>query len=506
MQANDFEKDVQHKMEELQLYPTAEVWTAVEKKIRYEKRRRRIIFWWWLPVLLLGTGGVIYFSNHKQKNAAIQHSTQNTITASKTEKPNDSPAANTGKSSEAETGEKAGNTKTSPVQQEENRLVTGKNDQLSKNVSRMENNPVEKQVRSSSIKEEESRKVSIVSQSAVKLHRQKKNETPAPENKSLASGKKVEQPPAIKTVESPKDETAVKPGSDQPAMLTQAVVPVETKKDGYPDSSSINVKNTKPEKNDSAKAVVSIPVKLKKQHSKWEIDILAMTGISTRTGGIAIASEKANVSSPATTGANLSTGIGVFQRNTPGELFSDFSWKAGIEVRRNLSNRSAITFGMQLSSYSAQQLAGSLVQDSLMLSLIPVNNNAARYYQNGESVTLHTRYNYIELPVSFNWQTNKSQRLPITWQNGFAPSFYAGGNSISFHPDQNIYYKDKSAINQFQLVVHTGLFTRFGMNSKHPFRAGVLFNYQLNGLLKSDAENKNHFSSFGLQVGWTIKK
>ena len=54
MPVNDFEKQVQQKMEELQLRPSAEVWTEVEKEIRKDKRKRRVIFWWLLPLLITG--------------------------------------------------------------------------------------------------------------------------------------------------------------------------------------------------------------------------------------------------------------------------------------------------------------------------------------------------------------------------------------------------------------------------------------------------------------------
>ena len=56
MPVNNFEKQVQQKMDELQLRPSAEVWEEVEKRIRKEKRRRRFIIWFFLfGVLALGT-------------------------------------------------------------------------------------------------------------------------------------------------------------------------------------------------------------------------------------------------------------------------------------------------------------------------------------------------------------------------------------------------------------------------------------------------------------------
>src|SRR5688572_16358608 len=69
MPVNEFEKQVQQKLNELQLRPTPAVWTEVEKQIRKEKKRRRIIiFWWLLPVLLTGGIATWYFTNNQGDN------------------------------------------------------------------------------------------------------------------------------------------------------------------------------------------------------------------------------------------------------------------------------------------------------------------------------------------------------------------------------------------------------------------------------------------------------
>lgn len=55
MHEQNFEKQVQQKMEELSLTPSAPVWQKVEGEIRKKKDRRRLIFWL-LPLLLVGGG------------------------------------------------------------------------------------------------------------------------------------------------------------------------------------------------------------------------------------------------------------------------------------------------------------------------------------------------------------------------------------------------------------------------------------------------------------------
>ena len=55
MQKNEFEKQVQQKMEELKLHPSDSVWLNIEAHISKKKRRR--LAWVFFPILLICLGG-----------------------------------------------------------------------------------------------------------------------------------------------------------------------------------------------------------------------------------------------------------------------------------------------------------------------------------------------------------------------------------------------------------------------------------------------------------------
>ncbi|RYY90246.1 MAG: hypothetical protein EOO15_03300 [Chitinophagaceae bacterium] len=69
MHANRFEKEVQGKLEGMQLQPSAPVWAAVEERIRRERRKRRLLFFWLFPLLLLGGLGAYLLSNGEKGNS-----------------------------------------------------------------------------------------------------------------------------------------------------------------------------------------------------------------------------------------------------------------------------------------------------------------------------------------------------------------------------------------------------------------------------------------------------
>ena len=70
-----FEKEVQHKMEELKLTPSAPVWEKIELEIRPEKKRRRAILWFLLAGLFLsGSAWWLYQSfGHNDRQLISKH-------------------------------------------------------------------------------------------------------------------------------------------------------------------------------------------------------------------------------------------------------------------------------------------------------------------------------------------------------------------------------------------------------------------------------------------------
>ena len=77
MQENNFEKQVQQKMEELQFVPSEPVWQKVALQIGKEKRKRRLVLF--LLPLLLATGSAIWYvsSNNNDSSKTISQSQQN---------------------------------------------------------------------------------------------------------------------------------------------------------------------------------------------------------------------------------------------------------------------------------------------------------------------------------------------------------------------------------------------------------------------------------------------
>ena len=77
MPVNDFEKQVQQKMDGLQFAPSDVVWEEVEKQIAAPKKRRLLFLWLPVMVLLLGGAAWIYIAGNG-KQLAIENNKDNT--------------------------------------------------------------------------------------------------------------------------------------------------------------------------------------------------------------------------------------------------------------------------------------------------------------------------------------------------------------------------------------------------------------------------------------------
>src|SRR5258705_762818 len=94
MQENDFEKNVQQRMDQLQLYPSAEVWPEIERRIRKERKRRWFILWFLFPALLTGAGLTIYFLTATNKKNISNIRDQKQIEKPPVEKNNENTLVN----------------------------------------------------------------------------------------------------------------------------------------------------------------------------------------------------------------------------------------------------------------------------------------------------------------------------------------------------------------------------------------------------------------------------
>lgn len=481
MPVNEFEKQVQQKMEKLRLTPSPAVWSSVRKHILQEKRRRRLILWWTLPLLLSG-GTAIFFLNRENRTdktaAAYQkqmpEARNNAEQLQKTQLPAEAGTATT----PAETM----NPSIPPAINETNDLTTAgpgkpsgtkiRKTYYTPGISVRKENPEAGVVKSDPLPYE------LVSDAGTPL--------PAdnPGKNNAANDDKVTAPEAA---------APVSVISNEQSILKDQTAPVVAEK-----KITVNNENRNAPDKKTEESLIKITNK-----QGWEIGLTVGGGFSARVNPLSLggAVEKSHAYS-----ISQSFGGGLPFVVVPGELMSGQMVQGGGYARKKLSKRFAFSTGLVFTSFGTEQQTGEYISGTTYYSNNGPTVRADGYYRPGKNSVFTNKYYFLDVPLSLEWQLNKGRKTGIIWSNGLTPSVLAATNSIIYNSSASTYYKDKTAYKGLQLSYQTGIAGRFGMNSKHPVTAGVMMNMGLSNLHKLTTTEKNKLFSVGIQLKYAIKK
>ena len=504
MSANEFEKQVQQQLDRFQLTPSASVWQKVEEEIR-EKKRRRVVFFILLPVALMLLGFSIYqflYTGKKTEN------TKSSVAANT----NNLPANNNVTATPAEVPGKTVATPAAPKQEApvENGLssTTPANDTESGNV------PETITINKKQAVVKTGAELSITNGSVGKTDKAitiKKNKVPVTNQKKSQDNSLVvitEIPSVQKNTEIVNTPVIQTDGKDK---IADPVTPADTKigiatgdnKDiAIVKKDSVKAEDiTAPESNKEAIA------KKKKSSSKikWGVDF--STGLTfNNENTLSFARAEAfdmNYMNP----GNV-TGVGTSAPSNPPAVIippspvnSGLSFRLGIVAEKQISKRSSISAGLQYAYSSNRIKVGEVTDTAVMIFQSNNLNNASqnrvdvdKLYSGSQQNNFTNRYHFIQLPINYHWQVNKSTRLPIRLNANAALGYLFSSNALVYDGALGgIYYKDKSAYNKMHFSLGAGL--SFGWHTKNgsEWTIGPDLSFDMSRLVKND----NQYLMFG---------
>lgn len=500
MPVNEFEQQVQQKLEELQLQPSGEVWEEVEKRIQKEKKRRRVIFWWLFPLLLLGGGAAVYVFIDKEEKQIITEQNSN---------PQAPGNSDNGTKDEINNNE-LNNNNTTVTNKENNQIPSeqaiGINPEKDVDADK-EIRPVPSQSSAITVT---AAGISKKKNTGVKLNSNRNSEE-SMQTTIVAAGKQKKEQPVKEKTEIVNDVPDATEEIKKIQPVTGELKPVVT---------SGNDIVTADEKKDTTSKLLPIVKKepeaevlpgsgqTKKpagKNNKWEFGVHAAAGASGVSEGISFFDAQKNADALSSPGGSLNM-AGPLAPVTAAAPQNSFYGQAGIYAKRKLSKRTALSTGLDFSAYTTVRATGVFIETSRMVNNGFNNFTVADYYYSGTSYSYKNRYYFLQVPVSIHWQFNKGKKLPLEWQNGLSAGWMTSTNALVYSPASNVFFKDNSSFNTFQLAYQSGITARFFSKAKHPLTAGIVFNYHLSKLEKVKTTDGNHLASFGLRLGWVLKK
>jgi hypothetical protein len=478
MPVNDFEKQVQQKMDELKFAPSAEVWTEVEKRIRKEKKRRRIIFWWLIPGLLLG-GAAIYILNNngEQKTIAKQEQVQS---KQKEEKDNSNQPQtnvtttdNTVQTEITLPGEITAKKKAADVLVEKDQPGFNQNATAEINVS--------KAATKKKAKAKESRQTNdllVVQDQQVLVT-------------DAATKKKEQQQAVIKAdiSEPVSEKTAI--NNKEVAVETKDSIMVAAKEE----KKSVEVKNIVAEE-----STVSAE---KKDKKKWDIGFSLQAGSSNTLLGNLFggAMENFNATPLTNTGNNGNyTGPPIYLE-APKRGFS-----AGIDLfaQKSISKKIDFRVGLEYDYLSTQIKTGNRIDSSRSVNnSISDGLTIANFYRppGGAGERSYTnRYQLLGFSATVSWKIISGKKFNVQWDNGIAVKQLISTNALHYDRTLQGYYQDFKPFRKTQWFINTGLTVPLITKEKFNLSISPFAQFGIRTVLKKGNEPGSHLINSGIAL------
>lgn len=494
MQENEFEKQVKEAMEGFKLTPSAPVWNRIEQQLPREKRRRRFIVFFFL---FAGLGVSGYFLYNKLNNEGTSITKPETVikklnsteTLSDTKDKRDIEKEITAKKITPDTEQqqllqKQQVAKITVQEQKKSgtRVLNGKNNQQQEVQQTFV--PDNNEVTLNSFNDKTSNELpgSIITDPALQP-----NTKPAEQDAAALEMKPVDN---IHSADSAINEitiiAAVQSDSSKEILSPDSLLTVATQ---------------------AKKETVKM-----KPAQKWQLGVTALYGRAD------LVESFFNLGSNFDKAYDLSTPQG----NTGGGSYIEYDFNVsrqvkaknaftiGLAVKRELSARSSLITGIEYTSLHTQIETG-LKKDTTAIFYYNNDLSAQRtelnsFYRPGYGNTYTNSYSFIQIPVVYEHQLNRSKKIKVNWNAGLSLSQMVSTNAIVFDYNNQAFYSNNKLFRKTQVDMLAGLNMQFN-NGKHAtINLGPQFQYNFSNLFRSGSYGKQHLINYGLRATVLFKK
>jgi hypothetical protein len=490
MEQNNFEKSVQHKMDELEIHPSDLVWNNIEKKIGKRKKSKRGTILFLFFFLLLLWGGY-WFMNPGKKDSNSHRSLQNVFKKeSKTTNITDSSSDQLVATGLSKTGSISKQISKSNSTSLSQKTFPKKNSLYSKPTNI---------INSSSQQDHMFHSI----QKGPKRNKNTKTKMVKPQQE-IVSGIKVKADlqtsnPPIEVASNPPnnpenttEEEFKEPRKEITPIIAQNHIASDSPIIKEPPQKKITTLAIK----DSSSVKKSLPA-IKKHPWIFGITFSGGTSIAGKTP---VGTNYLNLNSP----GNSSNG-GIPYYYSPSAIKNSTGFIAGVIIEKNISPKTKISIGISYKYYSLMNKVGNKIDSTLSYSLYFFSSNNS-YSSTNTVNSYRNNFHYLDLPVSIKFQLNKNKRLPLFWNAGINISQLITSNALQFQSNPGIYYHDNSLFNKTQFGLHTGFSVVLFSQQKTPFAIGPNFYYSASKLADKGLYDKTHFGFIGIRAEILFRK
>lgn len=496
MQENDFEKQVQQKMEELQFVPSEPVWQKVELQIRQKKTRRRLVLLL-LPLLLLG-GGAWWYTTFVNEEATAQATTANKPPAesqvARAKPATSRPVEENGTAIKDKTttayrtpnGVEKKKISTTQIQQKETKTIANK-----------PNKPIiakgQKTATITAIEEEGVSGLNEELHALVLQNEIQKRESATTADKTAA---------AAKNVSKPFWDTAGRKIVVPPVASNTEVTDHDTTLATI-NNNSVSKESDTLVKEASASPDIPVVTVPKKAKRNWEWTVTGRAGISGLRNGVmeVFTTERA---------ADMYVSPSAGLNNTQSPAFSlsnnvtnSFSFSLGAGLRKKMFQNTFVVAGLQYSRYGTHSYVGNkVVMDTAFMYNGNANTVSGYYKTSGQQKKYTTTYHYIELPLAIEYRLLK--KLPLQIQHGVSAGYLFATNALYYDRAASVLYTNDDWLRKVGVQVVTSVDYKLVNTSAFSLFLGPQVQWALTPLQHKREVRQHHRFFAGLQTRITF--
>ena len=230
-----------------------------------------------------------------------------------------------------------------------------------------------------------------------------------------------------------------------------------------------------------------------KNNKKWILGINVALGKSATGNGYLASNNNRNfdylLSPVSSVGSSINNGV------APASINSGIALTVGILANHQLSSKSNIAIGLNYKLLTTNLLIG---KDS--------SNNNAIIYSVGNTKTYYNNYHLIELPITFQRQVFSIKRHAVLVDAGISIAQLLYTNSLQYNNFQSNYYMDNKIFNKTMIALIGGVFINIAGNKSAQFLIGPQFYYSSTTIATSGLYTKAHYSFAGIKLQKMLRK
>ena len=494
MPANEFEKKIQQTLDELKLKPSEEIWPMVAMRIRKDKRRRRGLIWAGLMVLLLGGAGYWWSESHSRYHGSsltADHSNQKEIA-----NPRANPISDLEKSTKPDEENKSAHALNSPShngEPEPKHIMAPSEKEAGKS-----DPGINKGNYQDNIKNRAPIPLAARHDPFAKVwnsYKPANNKAHDIEGKRRANEKEAKgRNIADQQINKNPFENAL---VFKPQMVTNNV-----KVYAEPMPSNSVAAPSGAHRMPQSLVTTAIPPKKDKIKGKrkWSFGISGRIGSSdvmTRTNSSRLNTASPNYFASYAPSGGRFLGDSVYRG-------ASLSWGLGVYVKLHLNKRFALRSGLDYNQYDFKTLVGNHVNSTVQILNGFTYMTLNSFYAAGATKEYQNHFQYLELPLSVEWQLNKGQKIPLKFDAGLALGWLLNSNYLHRDYASNVLFKDNTLLTKMPISLNAGFTVALFNQSKYPVSLGPLLQYMVSDLQKNSGGLKQHPWFVGLKASLAL--